>query len=268
MDRTVRWFCLICIIFTFLWGGMQMVKATGFDSVGFGGQVTLYPDNNITNISLYAPAPNGTTGVWFDATEGHMQIRINLNATQGKTYWVDFYNKTDGGYTKIGSTSSAHVTNPRLYSYIWTNLSESSIYNWSVNVTCNATSEYLNQSGFYSFTTPTPLTVFDSIGFGGQVNLTGEDAPGGVVFDSIGFGGLVNLSVGVGGNWSNNSGYFEFYKRTYLYDLNLDGNNNTGDRTAVWANRDSLVAYNYYYDVNSDSNVNVGDRTAVWGNRD
>ena len=247
MDRIVKYFCLLTIIFMFLYGGMQVAEGTDFDNVGFGVEVNLYPANNITDISLYAPSPNGTTATWFDATEGQVQIRVNINATTGKTYWVDFYNRTDGAYTQINAHSSGHVTNPQTYSVVWTGLIHSSVYNWSVNVTCNATGEYLNQTGFYSFTSPVPPVVFDSVGFGVSVNLT---VPGG------------------GGNWSNYSGWFEFYKRDYLYDLNLDGSNNSGDRTAVWANRDSIVAFNYYYDVNSDSTVNVGDRTAVWGNRD
>lgn len=268
MDRTARYFCLLTIIFMFLYGGMQMVDGTVFDSIGFGGQVTLYPDNNITNISLYAPSPNATTNtVWFDATPGQVQIRINLNATTGKTYWVDFYNRTGGGYTKINAYSSGQIVNPQTYSVVWTGLTHSSVYNWSVNVTCNATGEYLNQSGFYSFTSPEPLVVFDSVGFGGEVNLSVGQVWGSV-FDSVGFGGVVNLTVPGGGNWSNFSGYWEFYKRTTLYDLNIDGTVNVGDRTKVWANRDAIAAFNYYYDVNDDSTVNVGDRTAVWGNID
>ena len=260
MDKSSILLTFYLVIITFI---ISLIIMSGFvigaiydtDTIGSSG--TIISDDFITNVVFCTP-PNGSVNT--DGTQGIGVTISFLDDSEIEQFWTVFWNRTDYGYTQIGTSIDNTLIEGGLSTtagMVWAVTVNDTTYRWGANVSHNETGQWWNMSshgdGWRYFTT----------------NFSGES----VVYDTdtIGSSGTIISSGGPGAgvNMTNNSGWWEFYKLDKRWDLNGDGNVNSLDRTNVWAHRDAIyVGENYLQDCNNDGTVTALDRTAVWGNRD
>ncbi len=256
------------------------VATADFGSVGFGGRVVVTGDAGfITNVLLHTPSNN------TDPTSSctvNISVRIQFqDDSQLEYFWVEFYNRTGGDWTLIDDhtvqTTIGGGLNKTAY-YTWSSLGYDTTYWWACNVSHNETVQWFNMSdhsptpeGYWVFTTPLEgeSTQWSSVGFGGRVVVTEDIIPSN--WHSVGFGGRVVVESEEPGS-SDYSGWWEFYKITSRYDVNVDGYVLASDANKVWSQREGAKPYDYLYDVsptcNPDGYVTSADANKVWTERE
>lgn len=102
-------------------------------------------------VQLDSPS-NNTWVSWYNDEMGKVELKCQFNDPDGDQMDANWYNRTSGGWSLIGTTSD--MSNGT-YGKFWTGLLNDTECRWSVNVTDG--SLWNNMSGWWCFNTPLEL---------------------------------------------------------------------------------------------------------------